>query len=396
MTIHKKSNSYDYIFAGGGMAALSMAYYLNASTLRDKSILIIDRDEKNSNDHTYCFWETGSSVFEPIVAHKWNQVWFYGTENFSALMPLNSFQYKMIHGIDFYRFVFGTINKNPNIKFLKADISEILLDENPKVVCSEGVFEAREYVFDSIFRPKYDKPSHNNLMQHFLGWVIETDRPYFKLDEPTLFDFRIYQKDEFRFVYVLPISPKKALIEFTIFSDNLLQKDEYNFYLKNYIENTLKIEGYQINVNEYRISETEFGIVPMSDEKYETFPADKIVRIGTAGGYIKSSSGYSFQRSQLFLQKLVKAMEAKQALPSQINNSWKAFLDAVLLNVMAKKRTSQAEIFTLLFKKNGAERVMQFLSEETNLIQDIKLMNTVPKMPFIKAAMVEIKKKIGL
>ena len=82
-----------------------------------------------------------------------------------------------------------------------------------------------------------------------------------------------------------------------------MKKDEYHFYLKDYIENTLKISGYQIKIDEYQISETEFGIVPMSDEIHEMHPSPKIVRIGTAGGFVKASSGYSFQRSQLFNSK---------------------------------------------------------------------------------------------
>ncbi len=50
-------NSPDYIIAGGGMAGLSLAYYLNESrSLRDKKVLIIDRDAKTANDHTWCFW----------------------------------------------------------------------------------------------------------------------------------------------------------------------------------------------------------------------------------------------------------------------------------------------------------------------------------------------------
>jgi lycopene beta-cyclase len=377
---------YDYIFAGGGMAALSMAYHLNNSTLRGKSILIIDRDAKNTNDHTFCFWEKGDSVFEPIVIQKWNNVWFHGTDNFSELMPLADYNYKMIQGIDFYKFIFESINKNPKITFLQADVLEILASQNPKVVTSKGSFEAAEYVFDSIYRPKYNKPKHNNLNQHFMGWVIETEKPFFKVDEPTLFDFRIEQKNEFRFIYVLPISPQKALIEFTIFSDNLIEKEEYDFYLKDYIEKILKIDNYQIKEDEYRISETEFGIVPMSDEKHEMFPSPKIVRIGTSGGFVKASSGYSFDRTQSFLQKIVKAIENNKPLPNKINDSWKAYLDSVLLNVMAKKRTNQAEIFTLLFKKNGAPQVMKFLSEHSSFFEDIRLMNTVPKLPFIISA----------
>ncbi len=386
---------FDYIFAGGGMAALSLAYYLNNSSLRNKSVLIIDREQKNTNDHTYCFWEKGDSPFEKIIYKKWNKVWFHGNNNFSELLSIDNYNYKMIRGIDFYEFIINELNKNNNITFLQADVFEITGEQSPVVITSKGEYIAKELVFDSVFRPKYNNPKYNNLLQHFKGWLIETTQPAFKVDEPTLFDLRVDQNDEFRFVYVLPFSEKKALIEFTIFSDNLIQQEEYDYYLKNYIDNTLKIENYQIKSDEYSVSETEFGIVPMSDEPMEVMPNEKIIRIGTSGGYVKSSTGYSFQRSQVFLQNLVKKLEKGELSKETINkNLWKSYLDSVLLNVMFKKRMPQDQIFTALFQKNKASAVLRFLSEESTFWQDVRLMNTVPKLPFIKSAIIEIFKRI--
>lgn len=386
---------FDYIFAGGGMAALSLAYYLNNSSLRNKSVLIIDREQKNTNDHTYCFWEKGDSPFEKIIYKKWNKVWFHGINNFSELLSIDNYNYKMIRGIDFYEFIINELNKNNNITFLQADVFEITGEQSPVVITSKGEYIAKELVFDSVFRPKYNNPKYNNLLQHFKGWLIETTQPAFKVDEPTLFDLRVDQNDEFRFVYVLPFSEKKALIEFTIFSDNLIQQEEYDYYLKNYIDNTLKIENYQIKSDEYSVSETEFGIVPMSDEPMEVMPNEKIIRIGTSGGYVKSSTGYSFQRSQVFLQNLVKKLEKGELSKETINkNLWKSYLDSVLLNVMFKKRMPQDQIFTALFQKNKASAVLRFLSEESTFWQDVRLMNTVPKLPFIKSAIIEIFKRI--
>jgi lycopene beta-cyclase len=387
----QNSYSYDYIFAGGGMAALSLAYYLNNSTLKHKSILIIDRESKNTNDHTFCFWEKGDSPFEEIVSQKWNEVWFHGTNNFSELLDLDDLNYKMIKGIDFYEFINKKLAKNPNIAFLKADILEIEGNDKSTVKTSKGDFYADELIFDSVFRPKYNNPKYNNLMQHFKGWVIETTESVFNITQPTLFDFRIAQKNELRFVYILPFSSTKALIEFTIFSDNLLNSDEYDNYLKSYIKNNLKLNDYSIKTSEYSISETEFGIVPMSDEPPNIWPAKKILRIGTAGGFVKSSTGYSFQRTQIYLQNLVKALEIKNFPINSINNNnWKSFLDSVMLNVMVKNSTPQDELFTALFQKNKASDVLKFLSEQTTLWQDVKLMNTVPKIPFIKSAIREI------
>jgi lycopene beta-cyclase len=409
MTQSTEQNTYNYIIAGGGMAGLSLAFYLNQSSLRDKKILIIDRDEKNTNDHTWCFWEKSRSPFEEIIAQKWKGVWFHGTNNFSQFLDLEDYTYKMIRGIDFYEYIIPMLKRNPNITFLQADISEVIgcelvlhrktdsdfIDEPAIVKTNKGGFYASEFVFDSSFRSTYDNPKHHNMLQHFKGWVIETTKPVFKVNEPTLFDFRTEQKDELRFVYVLPHSETKALIEFTIFSDNLITDTEYEFYLKKYIQDTLKVGEYQIKSEEYKISETEFGIVPMSDEPHEISPMPKVIRIGTSGGYVKASTGYSFQRSQRFLQQLVKSLENNQMLGNGLKSDvWKGFLDTVLLNVMLKNRTPQDEIFTRLFKHNSPVKVLKFLDEDTSFFEDITLINTVPKPPFIRAAWDVLMKKI--
>ena len=418
----KHQNTYQYIIAGGGMAGLSLAFYLDKSSLRDKKILIIDREEKNVNDHTWCFWETGVSPFEEIIFKKWKGVWFYGTENFSQFIDLQDYTYKMIRGIDFYEYIITILKKNVNVTFLQANIEGIEavcgdhwdaqsdngivtvggdtphglnVSNSPIVKTDKGDFVATEMVFDSFFRSKYNNPKQHNMLQHFKGWVIDTDKPVFKIDEPTLFDFRIDQKDELRFVYVLPYSETKALIEFTIFSDNLIAHEEYEFYLKKYIEETIKVGDYQIKEGEYQISETEFGVIPMSDEKHEISPMPKVIRIGTSGGYVKASTGYTFQRSQRFLQNLVKTLEVDKNVSNGMKvNKWKSILDTILLNVMLKKRTPQDGIFTYLFKNNKASRILKFLDEDTSFLEDLLIVNSVPKLPFIKAAWQVLSKKI--
>jgi lycopene beta-cyclase len=384
-------NTYHYIIAGGGMAGLSLAFYLNQNPFfKDKKTLIIDREEKNVNDHTWCFWETGTSPFEEIIYSKWKGVWFHGTDSFSQFLDLEDYTYKMIRGIDFYEYLIPMLKLNPNITFLQADVLEVM----ETVKTSKGDFYASEFVFDSCYRSKYNNPEYHNMLQHFKGWVIETKHPVFKVDEPILFDFRTEQKDELRFVYVLPHSETKALIEFTIFSDNLISQEEYEFYLKKYIEETLKVGEYQIKPEEYQISETEFGIIPMSDEPHEVSPSPKVIRIGTSGGYVKASTGYTFQRSQRYLQRLVKSLENNKVEKNGLElNKWKGFLDTVLLNVMLNHRTPQDSVFTSFFKYNKASKVLKFLDEDTSIFEDIMFINTVPKPPFIKAAWDVLKKK---
>lgn len=376
--------TFDYIIAGGGLAGLSLAFYLNESVLREKKILIIDRDAKEQNDHTWCFWERSKGAFEEIVFRKWRGVWFHGADDFSKFLDLGEYEYKMIRALDFYKFVFGKINQNPNITFLQADISEVVSEANqPVVKTGNGEFAAADFVFDSFTRKTYDNPKYQNLRQHFRGWLIETEKTAFNPDEPTLFDFRVEQKNECRFAYILPLSAQTALIEFTVFSDNLLPQKEYDFYLWKYIGETLRIEN-------YKILETEAGVIPMSDEPHERNAAPKIIRIGTSGGFVKPSTGYSFRRTQRRLRKLVEDMQSSKSEapnPNFESGNWKNYLDSVLLNVLLSKKRAAAEVFTRLFSRNKAEKILKFLDEDSSLKEDLQIMRTVPLLPFTKAAL---------
>ena len=362
------------------MAGLSLAFYMReSSALRDKKILVIDRAAKNFNDHTWCFWEKEESALEEIVFRRWKSLWFHGADKFSKLLDAGEYDYKMIRAADFYKFVFDKINANKNIEFRQANIQKI---EHETVVTSAGNFAAREFIFDSVTAKSYDNPKYRNLWQHFLGWTVETEYDCFDPNEMTLFDFRVEQKNECRFFYILPFSARKALIELTIFSDSILENDEYEINLKKYIRETLKIEN-------YKITEIERGIIPMSDEPHKERFAPQIIRIGTAGGYVKSSTGYSFRRTQKRLQKLVKDLENKtlkiQNSKFKIQN-WKRYLDSVLLDVLQSKKHPASDIFTALFSKNETRQVLKFLDEETSVGEDLAIMRTVPLAPFAKSA----------
>ncbi|CAN5715270.1 lycopene cyclase family protein [soil metagenome] len=380
-------NTFDFIIAGGGMAGLSLAFYLNESeVLRNKKVLIIDRDAKDKNDHTWCFWEKEAGAFEEIIFRQWQSVRFHGTRGFSESLDLGEYEYKMIRSADFYRFVFGKIKQNPNFTFLQ---SEIISVENGIVKTFDSEFSANEFVFDSFTRKTYDNPNYLNLFQHFHGWLVETETEVFNRREPTLFDFRVRQENECRFIYILPFSATKALVEFTVFSDNILEKKEYEENLKSYFADILKIEN-------YKILETETGVIPMSDEPHEQFPDKKTVRIGTSGGYVKPSTGYSFKRTQKILRKMVNDLEDAGKIQNskfKIQN-WKSFLDSVLLDVLLNKKHPADDVFTALFSKNPTAKVLKFLDEETSVKEDFEIMKTVPLAPFTKAAIETALKKL--
>ncbi len=278
---------YDYIIAGGGLAGLSLAYYLNESpTLRNKKVLIIDKVVKKANDRTWSFWTDQQMAFDEIVIRKWQNIRFFGTD-FQKDIHIDPFYYKMIRGKDFYEFTQNKLKENANIEWLLGDIEGVVDLENGASVRVDGMDYFADFVFNSVFdveefkkqiETKSDKYFYQ--LQHFKGWIIETEKAEFKPDEIHLMDFRTEQKDNARFFYVLPFSEKKALIEYTIFSDTLLEYSDYDEYLENYISETLGIEN-------YKIEETEYGIIPMTNHPFKKTSGKHILNIGTVGGDVK-------------------------------------------------------------------------------------------------------------
>ncbi len=374
-------NHYDYIIIGGGCAGLSLAYQLNQSRLRDKKILIIDKEQKNKNDRTWCFWTDEATPFDHIVFRQWKTIEFL-SDDFILHAPLKNFTYKMIRGIDFYQECLEKIAENPNIAMINQAVVEVQEDSKKVIVQTSQQSYSADWVFDSRFDGRQfsaDMPKNHYLIQHFKGWLIETAQKSFDISKIRMFDFRTEQGKEVRFFYILPFSETEALVEYTLFSRNLLAPDEYDEKLKEYISNLLHIKQYQIK-------EVEFGTIPMTDYKFQRKQGRRIMKIGVGGGMAKPSTGYAFLRIQQDTMQIINSLEQSgQPFYKKKNGKQFGIYDAMILNIMHRKGESIKEIFTDLFKNNPIERVLAFLNEKTNFLTDLQIMASVPPMPFLKS-----------
>lgn len=382
---------FDFIIAGGGLAGLSLAYYMNQTPLREKSILIIDQDTKTKNDRTWCFWEKDQETpFEAIIHRQWDKVAFYGKE-FSSVLDVQPYRYKWLRGIDFYDFIKADLRQNPNIHFVQERIER--LKDTPAggfIITTENQYLG-QYVFDSTKPLRLDLANAHNMLQHFKGWEIVTDTPIFDPECPTMMDYRVEQRGAgVRFMYVLPESPTRAMIEYTVFSDKLLAPEEYDVELKEYIQRFLKVEH-------FTIEHEEFGVIPMTDEPTPPRAGHHIFRIGTSGGYVKASTGYAFQRTQRFTRALVEEL-VTMGKPQPPVTTWikrfKGLLDSTLLNVLLYSRASGKEVFTALYKKNATPLLFAFLDEDTTLTQDLRIMSSVPIGAFVRGMIAALWKRI--
>lgn len=376
---------YDYIICGSGAAGLSLLMNLMQNKAFDnKSILVVDKEKKNVNDRTWCFWEQQPGLFEPIVHHSWQQVHFY-SNYFSGLLHLQPYTYKMIRGLDFYNYVLGKALLRPNISFVTGNVQALANDVNKARVIVDGDSFRADYVFNSIMlhQPSVPKEKYY-LLQHFKGWLIETAEPVFEDGKATLMDFRVSQRHGTTFVYVLPLSPNRALVEYTLFTGDTLPRQEYDIALGDYIRQFLSL-------SEYKIIEEEFGIIPMTNINFHTHEG-RIINIGTAGGQTKASSGYTFNFIQKHAKRITEQLLKNEKPISNTGLFDKRFklYDSTLLNILTHNKLGGDRVFADLFKKNEPSRVLRFLDNESSLKDELNIMGSVPSKVFMKAALQEL------
>ncbi len=354
---------------------------------KDKRILVIDQSIKQTNDRTWCFWEKQTGIFEPIVLHQWEKIDFFSNQ-FSATLPLSPYQYKMIRGIDLYTYVRNEAEKHPNIEWRYGKVNSIRNKENKALVETEVTVFTADYVFNSILFDKIEASSSAKgqylLLQHFKGWVIETKKPSFDTTKATFMDFRVAQNMGTTFMYMMPISSTRALVEYTLFTKELLPEDTYDEAIRNYIADTLK-------VSDYTKEHTEFGVIPMTNQHFP-LQDGRIIYLGIAGGQAKGSSGYAFQFIQKRTAQIVASLITKGDPFTERSWNDKKFhlYDSVLLNVLTNRKMSGDQIFARIFKKNPTQRVLRFLDNESTLWEDLQIMQSVPIGIFLPAAMHEL------
>lgn len=349
-----------------------------------KKILVIERSAKAENDRTWCFWETGAGLFEDLVLHRWRQLELL-TPDEALSLDIGPYQYKMIRGIDLYRHVRETADRKPNIEWREANVQEINNGAMKAIVTLDDGMVYADQVFNSIlFKPIQPVQGKYLLQQHFLGWLVNIESPCFNPLTATFMDFRTAQDEGTCFFYVLPVSEKQALVEYTLFSERLLKKEVYEEQLRTYLSDVLR-------AGEYSITHTERGSIPMTNIR-PPLPQGRIVPVGIAGGHIKPSSGYAFMSIQKRTKAIIGALKSgSKDLSGRLpGDSRFRLYDSVLLNVLHNKKMPGRDIFASIFTKNPPQRVLRFLDNESSLAEDLKIMSSVPSRHFLPAAFHEM------
>ena len=349
---------FDYIIIGGGCAGLSLAYELEIhKKLENKTLAIIEPRSEYKKDKTWSFWKVATHNFDDCVKKSWKN-FSINMQSKTKYIECDNFPYQTIDSGLFYEKINKKLKENKNISFYKH-IKDIKINN--------------AFIFNSIPSLKTD---NDNLWQHFYGIEIETNDNFFDDSIFNLMDFNCEQRGCVHFFYTLPFEKKRALVETTWLSkinDDSIK--DYDNQIRDYIKN-------QLNIKKYKINYKEEGAIPLF---YSSNIREKNkINIGTAGCMTRLSTGYTFlniQEHSKYIRENIENISSAQIF--KIAKKYQ-FLDKIFLRVLEKHPEKMPNIFFKMFN-TSSNTVIKFLSNKSNVFDDLSIIARMPKWIFMKS-----------
>ncbi|WP_447555308.1 lycopene beta-cyclase CrtY [Vreelandella sp. EE22] len=229
---------YDLILVGAGLANGLIAWRL-LKRQPELELLVIEASEAPGGNHTWSFHESDVSPAQldwlsPLVAHRWP-----GYEvRFPAFTRTFKSDYLSVSAERFAEVLSAALGKRlltrTRVQGLTA--SSVTLDDGT-VLAARAVIDGRGF----------QKSPHLTIgFQSFVGQQWRLAKPH-GLDRPRLMDATVDQGDGYRFVYSLPLSEDRLLIEDTHYVDDASLNQTL---AKENIARYAKVQGWELETLE--------------------------------------------------------------------------------------------------------------------------------------------------
>ena len=372
---------FDVVILGGGMTGLTLAHHiasLNAAQpANQRQTLVVEPREAYLRDKTWCYWQHAKTPFDAAITHQWSQ-WSVSWDNKTQVSRAN-IPYVRVDSSRFYDIARREIDASESVTLQLGEKAKSVISGRAEVeITSESDVWRAKTVFDT--RPA--SLPEDILLQHFVGWEIETEIDIFDPTTVTLMDFVSGAKD-IHFFYVLPFSPRRALVETTHFSKAVAANEVYEQELRQYLAD-------RFGLSDWRILHREKGVIPMPRQAPNLTARDyqQIIPLGLHSDTVKPSTGYCYPHAQHQASQQVQALfaDAKlNAVPAR--SRLVRWLDAVFIGFLEEHPQRGGEIFFRLFKRVPSDALVRFLSDQARPSDVIRVMKALPMGAFIRQAL---------
>ncbi len=375
----------DVLIAGGGLAAGLLALALRR-TRPELRVLVVDRAETFGVGHTWSFFTTDLSpaaqaLTAEMVVHSWP-----GYEvRFPAHRRRVGNRYNSVTDTRFHEVVAAALP--PGSLLSGAEIAAVGADG---VTLTDGRSFAAPCVIDAR-GPVGDAALERLTLgwQKFVGVEIETETPH-GLAEPIIMDATVPQADGYRFLYALPFSPTRLLIEDTRYADGpALDRVDLAAEGLAYAE----AQGWRAK----HVVREEHGILPIAlagdiEAFWREASAGGVARAGLRSALFHPTTGYSLPdaaHTALAVAALPELTTAtvSAAIRARSIQAWEDRAFFRLLNRMLFKAADPDKRFKVLerFYRLGAPMMERFYAARLTGADKLRILTGRPPVPIGRA-----------
>jgi len=374
------SDVFDLVVLGGGCAGLSLSMALETCGGCTPRTLVIESRAAYWNDRTWCFWSDQSTLVPYQIQHRW-QTMRVSHGGQSVSLDCGATPYHMLAGEHFYAAALASIDRQPNItlRLETAVRSDPTLIEGVWTIGTTAGDVRTRAVVDTRPPPSLCRESAT-LWQSFYGLEIECSAAVFDPLSLDLMNFLEPDPRHVPFVYVLPVTPTRALVELTVFGASPLGPAELSAQLE---AEVAKLVG----DTSFTTLRSEHGILPMGLNEVPQAGHTSYARVGVMAGSARPSTGYAFQRIQLWASECAFSLAScGHPVPHRPDPMPLRVMDRIFLDVLRADPMRGGAIFFSLFGRADPARVIRFLSGHGSVADGLALVAAMPVVPFLRAA----------
>ena len=362
------------VIAGGGLAGCLAALAM-VERRPEVPLLLIEQGKTFGGNHIWSFFDADvrkqdRSLVEPLVRARW--------EAYDVIFPHRQRTlptgYNSIRSENLDDLVRGRLE--PGQFRLNTEIAEL---DSEGVTLESGERIPAKAVIDARGAAPLDLA-----WQKFVGrdYLLETPHG---LERPIVMDATVDQSDGYRFVYCLPFSETRLLVEDTYYSSNpSLDSARIGRLIDDYIA----LRGWRIA----SLDKEERGVLPVAlgGDFGSFWPAvgPPIARLGLRGGFFHPTTGYSLPdavRAAILLTKQedLSGPALNRLFRNHAARLWRERHFYRLLNRMLFRAASPARRYRVLehFYRLDPALVGRFYAAESTLLDKMRIMSGKPPVP---------------
>ncbi|TPV95971.1 MAG: hypothetical protein B7733_07185 [Myxococcales bacterium FL481] len=347
----------DIIITGAGLSALLLAQSLLA--VRDDIQLQLVGPSSTGRSHVLSYWSSEQTPFDLDVIASWSTVSIVDRHGHELRAPLKRNRYHTLRveaWIDRMTQALG-----PRVEQITGTVEAIAPDDR-SVRLRVGEHELKaDWVFAS-----HRVSSPPDCWQRFLGWEVTVPEPVCDLDVARIMDFRTAAEGDFRFVYLLPLTETRILVEHVSY-----EPCDHAAHLEAYLRDVLALSTWEV-------VRQESGATPIfRDPPPRT--QNRVIPIGVGGGLAKPATGYAITRMWRDAEQIAASLrDHDEPIAAPARGMLYRLSDHYFVDLLGTDPSQICDLLTALFRHVPGDALLDFLDEQASLGDRLAVARWVP------------------